>query len=51
MSRRIPLKVGTPVSKCHPLEKLLKSLDMPQRELADRIHVPYPRVNELVNRM
>jgi addiction module HigA family antidote len=37
----------------HPGEMLLKEfldpLDMSQRELADRLGVHYPRVNELVN--
>ena len=31
------------------LEEFLIPLDMSQSELADRIHVSYPRVNELVN--
>jgi len=39
-SGRIPLKVGTRVSESYLLEELLKPLDMSQRELADRIHVP-----------
>lgn len=30
-------------------EEFLKPLDMSQRELADRMGVHYPRVNELVN--
>ena len=37
----------------HPGEMLLKDFLQPmgltQRELAERIHVSYPRVNELVN--
>lgn len=31
------------------LEEFLKPLGMTQTELAERIHVSYPRVNELVN--
>ena len=31
------------------LEEFLKPLGMTQRELAERIHVSYPRVNELIN--
>lgn len=31
------------------LEEFLRPLEMSQRELADRIHVPYQRINELVN--
>lgn len=31
------------------LEEFLKPLNITQRELAERIHVPYQRVNELVN--
>jgi len=32
------------------LEEFLKPMDLSQRDLADGIHVPYQRVNELVNR-
>ena len=32
------------------LKEFLKPLGITQRELADRIHVPYQRVNELVNK-
>jgi addiction module HigA family antidote len=32
------------------LEEFLKPMGITQRELADRIHVPYQRVNELVNK-
>jgi len=32
------------------LEEFLKPMEITQRELADRIHVPYQRVNELVNK-
>jgi addiction module HigA family antidote len=31
------------------LEEFLRPLDMTQTELAERIHVSYPRVNEIVN--
>ena len=31
------------------LEEFLKPMEITQRELADAIHVPYQRVNELVN--
>jgi addiction module HigA family antidote len=30
------------------LEEFLKPMGLTQRELADRIHVPYQRVNEIV---
>ncbi|HEY3571855.1 MAG TPA: HigA family addiction module antitoxin [Thermoanaerobaculia bacterium] len=32
------------------LEEFLKPLGLTQRDLADGIHVPYQRVNELVNK-
>ena len=32
------------------LEEFLKPMEISQRELADRIHVPYQRVNELINK-
>ena len=47
--------VGIPSdrSPTHPgnmlLEEFLKPLSLTQRDLADAIHVPYQRVNELVN--
>jgi addiction module HigA family antidote len=31
------------------LEEFLKPMSISQRDLADEIHVPYQRVNELVN--
>ena len=31
------------------LEEFLKPMGMTQTELADRIHVSYPRVNEIIN--
>lgn len=32
------------------LEEFLKPMGISQRELADRIHVPYQRINELINK-
>ena len=47
---RIP-KNGPPT---HPgemlLEEFLKPLNMPQSELAEKLGVSYPRVNELINK-
>ncbi len=47
------VRVPTHRSSTHPGEMLLKEFLEPmgitQRELADRIHVPYQRINELVN--
>ena len=47
------VRIPTHREPTHPgemlLEEFLKPLAMTQRELADRIHVPYQRVNELVN--
>jgi addiction module HigA family antidote len=31
------------------LEEFLKPMDLTQRQLADAIHVPYQRINELIN--
>ena len=31
------------------VEEFLKPMDITQRDLADAIHVPYQRINELVN--
>ncbi len=48
------VRIPTHREPTHPgemlLEEFLKPMGMTQRELADRIHVPYQRVNELVNR-
>lgn len=47
--------VRTPTHRqpTHPgemlLEEFLKPMNLTQRELADAIHVPYQRVNDLVN--
>ena len=47
------VRIPTHRAPTHPgemlLEEFLKPLELTQRELADRIHVPYQRVNELVN--
>ena len=32
------------------LEEFLKPMALSQRDLADRIHVPYQRINELINK-
>ena len=48
------VRVPTHREPTHPremlLEEFLKPMEITQRELADRIHVPYQRVNELVNK-
>lgn len=47
--------VRTPTHRqpTHPgemlLEEFLKPMNLTQRDLADAIHVPYQRINELVN--
>lgn len=47
--------VRTPTHRppTHPgemlLEEFLKPMNLTQRELADAIHVPYQRVNDLIN--
>ena len=47
------VRVPTHRKPTHPgemlLEEFLKPLGISQRDLADNIHVPYQRVNELVN--
>lgn len=47
------LRIPTDGPPTHPgemlLEEFLKPLDMTQRELAERIGVSYPRVNELIH--
>ena len=47
------IRVPTDREPTHPgemlLEEYLKPLELSQRDLADGIHVPYQRVNELVN--
>lgn len=47
------VRVPTHRAPIHPgemlLEEFLKPMNLNQRELADAIHVPYQRVNEIVN--
>jgi antitoxin HigA-1 len=48
------IRVPTHREPTHPgdmlLEEFLKPLGLSKRDLADGIHVPYQRVNELVNK-
>lgn len=48
------IRVPTHREPTHPgemlLEEFLKPMNITQRELAEEIHVPYQRVNELINR-
>ena len=48
------IRIPTSRLPTHPgemlLEEFLKPMGLTQREVADGIHVPYQRVNELVNR-
>ena len=48
------VRVPTHREPTHPgemlLEEFLKPMGISQRDLANNIHVPYQRVNELVNR-
>ena len=47
------IRIPTNRQPIHPgemlLEEFLQPMQITQRELADAIHVPYQRVNELVN--
>ncbi len=47
------VRVPTSRTPTHPgemlLEEFLKPMGLTQRDLADAIHVPYQRVNDLVN--
>lgn len=43
-TKRVPTHPGEML-----LEEFLEPMGITQQELADRIHVPYQRVNELVN--
>ncbi len=47
------IRIPTHRAPTHPgemlLEEFLKPMDLTQRELADAIHVPYQRVNEIIN--
>jgi antitoxin HigA-1 len=46
-------RIPTDRQPTHPgemlVEEFLRPMQMTQRELADAIHVPYQRINELVN--
>jgi len=48
------VNIPTNRTPTHPgemlVEEFLKPMEITQRELADAIHVPYQRINELVNR-
>jgi len=47
------IRVPTHRAPTHPgemlLEEFLKPMNVTQRELADRIHMPYQRINEVIN--
>jgi len=47
------IRIPTHRAPTHPgemlLEEFLKPMGLSQRELADAIHVPYQRVNEIIN--
>jgi len=47
------IRVLTDRTPTHPgemlLEEFLKPMEITQRELADSIHVPYQRINEIIN--
>ncbi len=47
------IRIPTDRSPTHPgevlLEEFLKPMELSQRELADAIHVPYQRINEIIN--
>ena len=53
-AREAMIRIPTSRLPTHPgemlLEEFLKPMGLTQREVADGIHVPYQRVNELVNR-
>ena len=48
------IRIPTQRPPTHPgemlLEEFLKPMGLTQRELADAIHVPYQRINEIINR-
>jgi len=48
------VNIPTNSTPTHPgemlVEEFLKPMEITQRELADAIHVPYQRIDELVNR-
>jgi len=47
------IRIPTHRTPTHPgemlLEEFLKPMDLTQRQLAEAIHVPYQRINELIN--
>jgi addiction module HigA family antidote len=47
------IRIPTPKAPTHPgemlLEEFLKPMGLTQRDLAMAIHVPYQRVNEIIN--
>ena len=47
------IRIPTHRAPTHPgemlLEEFLKPMDLTQRDLAEAIHVPYQRVNEIIN--
>jgi addiction module HigA family antidote len=47
------IRIPTHRAPTHPgemlLEEFLRPMDLTQRELANAIHVPYQRVNEIIN--
>ena len=47
------IRIPTRRTPTHPgkmlLEEFLKPMGLTQRELADAIHVPYQRINEIIN--
>jgi antitoxin HigA-1 len=47
------IRIPTHRSPTHPgemlLEEFLQPMNLSQRELADAIHVPYQRINEIIN--
>ena len=47
------IRIPTDRAPTHPgemlLEEFLKPMNITQRQLADAIHVPYQRVNEIIN--
>ena len=47
------IRIPTHRAPTHPgdmlLEEFLKPMGLTQRELADSIHVPYQRINEVIN--
>ena len=47
------IRIPTHRAPTHPgemlLEEFLKPMNLTQRQLADAIHVPYQRINEIIN--